>query len=77
MGNAITLEYMVSGTDWQLLTQGMVLLWEDVRPVKSGVNAFERGLLKGNAQNELPGYKLTNTAEDAFLNFDQYKMAQV
>ena len=77
MANAITLEDVVSATEGQLLTQGMVLLGEDVGDLKSGVNAFERALLKDHAQNELPVHNLTNTAEEAFQNLDLYKMAQV
>ena len=48
VGTANTLEYVVSGKEWQVMTQGRSLLAEHTGPVRSGMNAFERVVQKCN-----------------------------
>ena len=77
VGTANTLEYVVSGTGGLLLKFGAKLLGEDTGPVKAGMCAFDRFMLKFNVDKELPAYKLSRTAEENFENLHLSKMALV
>ena len=76
VGTPNSLENVVYSPHMQLqfLPQGRELLGENIGPVRSGTNAFERRVMTCKVEAP-PAYKLAMTAAEAYENLDMDKMA--